>query len=65
MSSDEWKKTNTSHIAFRVMNSSGIPNALALAEKNSGKTKSGYIVAALREALIRDGYLKPDETETE
>lgn len=61
-SNEAWKKANTITVTFRLMNSSGIPDALKLAEQNSGKTKSGYIIAALREVLIRDGYLKESET---
>ena len=60
---EAWKKANTKTVTFRLMNSSGIPDALKLAEQNSGKTKSGYIIAALREALIRDGYL-PEKQES-
>ena len=60
---EQWKKANTTHVGFRLMNSSGIPDALKLAEQNSGKTKSGYIIAALKEALIRDGYISEKSEE--
>ncbi len=62
---EAWKKENTKTVTFRLMNSSGIPNALKLAEQNSGKTKSGYIIAALKEALIRDGYLSEGTEKSE
>jgi len=39
------------------MNSSGIPAALEVARNDAGLTNSGYVIAALREKLIRDGYL--------
>ena len=62
-SNEQWKKENTKLVTFRLMNSSGIPEALNLAERQSGKTKSGYIIAALKEALIRDGYLPSEKKE--
>lgn len=58
---EAWKKENTTRITIRLMNSSGMPDALREVESVSGKTRGSYIIAALREALIRDGYLSPQE----
>lgn len=52
-----WQKENSIKLTVRVMNSSGIPAALEVARNDSGLTNSGYVIAALREKLIRDGYL--------
>lgn len=60
MSSEAWKKENTKMVTFRVMNASGIPDALQKIDEK-GLSKSGYIIAALREALIRDGYLQENQ----
>lgn len=44
------------------MNNTGIPAAMEKAQKD-GHTTNAYIVAALREKLIADGYLSSsDET---
>ncbi|MBQ2003128.1 MAG: hypothetical protein II240_07535 [Bacteroidaceae bacterium] len=57
MSNDEWKKENTTRFTIRLMNSSGMPEALKALEEKTGVTRGSYTIAALREALIRDGYL--------
>lgn len=54
---NEWKAKNTLMIGVRIQNSSGIPDALMRALEQSGKTKNAYIIEALREKLIRDGYM--------
>lgn len=54
---DEWQAKNTMWVSIRIQNSSGIPEALTVALEKSGKTKNGYIIEAIREKLIRDGYL--------
>lgn len=53
----EWQKKNTIMVGIRIQNSSGIPDALEYALIDSGKTKNAYIIDAIREKLIRDGYL--------
>ena len=60
----EWKAKNTTWIGIRIQNSSGIPDALKVAIETSGKTKNGYIIEAIREKLIRDGYM-PESKKTE
>lgn len=55
---EAWKKENTVKLTVRVMNSSGIPAAMEVARNDSGLTNSGYVIAALREKLIRDGYMQ-------
>lgn len=54
---EDWKKANTTMCGVRFMNSSGIPAAMEKAITAGNTTKNGYIVAAVREKLIRDGYL--------
>lgn len=54
----DWQKKNTVMIGLRIQNASGIPNALEYALIDSGKTKNAYIIDAIREKLIRDGYLQ-------
>lgn len=54
---DEWKSKNTIMIGIRIQNSSGIPDALMNALTDTGKTKNAYIIEAIREKLIRDGYM--------
>lgn len=61
MSSQEWKSKNTIMMGVRIQNSSGIPEALTVALEKSGKTKNNYIIEAIREKLIRDGYLTEKE----
>ena len=67
MSNETWKKENTRMYGVRVMNNTGIPAAMEKAQKD-GHTTNAYIVAALREKLIADGYLQKsvpsDETES-
>lgn len=56
-SQSDWQKKNTTMIGLRIQNSTGIPDALEYALIDSGKTKNAYIIDAIREKLIRDGYL--------
>lgn len=58
MSTEMWKKQNTVQYGVRILNSTGIPVALEAAMAESRKTKNAYIIEAIREKLIRDGYLK-------
>lgn len=61
VSSNEWKKENTAQYGIRLMNSTGIPQALDAAVAKTGKSRNAYIIEALREKLIRDGYLSESE----
>ena len=61
MSTDKWQKENTQFIGIRIQNSSGIPEALMRALEDTGKTKNGFIIDAIREKLQRDGYLPDDK----
>lgn len=54
---DEWKAKNTMWVSIRIQNSSGIPQALEHAMTESGKTRNGFIIEAIREKLIHDGYM--------
>lgn len=62
MSSEAWKKENTLIFSIRIMNASGIPNALDKALESGELSRNAYIIEAIREKLIRDGYLS-EETE--
>ena len=57
MSTDDWKKENTTQYNIRVTKSSGIPEAIEEACKKSQKTATQYIREALCEKLQREGYL--------
>jgi len=67
MSSEQWKKENTLIFSIRLLNSSGLPTALARIMAEKCVTRNGYIIEALREKLIRDGYdpenYKPKKSE--
>lgn len=58
MSNETWKKENTVQYGVRILNSSGIPDAMNRMMVDSGKTRNAYIIEAIREKLIRDGYLQ-------
>lgn len=61
----EWQKENTLMCGVRIQNSSGIPAAMMMAIEAEKTTKNAYIITALREKLIRDGYLtETQESET-
>ena len=62
MSSEAWKKENTVMYGVRIMNSTGIPAAIEIAISEAHSNKNAYIISAIREKLIRDGYLKESET---
>lgn len=53
---DAWQAQHTTWISIRIQNASGIPDALQQALA-SGKTKNGFIIEAIREKLIREGYM--------
>ena len=60
MSSEQWKKENTIRYNVLVLKESGIPDALKLASSNLGVKPTTIIQIALREKLIRDGYLSTE-----
>lgn len=59
MSNETWKKDNTRMYGIRVLNKTGIPEAMEKVQKD-GHTTNAYIVSALRDKLISDGYLSSD-----
>lgn len=61
MSSDAWKKENTTQYHFRIAKSTGIPQALEDMTAKTGETELAYIRRATVEALIRDGFLQLKE----
>ena len=62
---EAWKKENTVMCGIRIQRRSGIPDAMDKAIAEGKTTKNAYIIAALREKLIRDGYLTPETPESE
>ena len=58
-----WKKENTMQYAVRVGKSSGIPEAFDRAKSQTGLSSNAYLLQALTEKLIRDGYLQPEESQ--
>lgn len=61
--SDAWKAEHTTWVSIRIQNSSGIPDALTNALQGAGKSRNAYIIDAIREKLIRDGYM-PESPES-
>lgn len=59
---DEWKAQNTAMYSMRVLNSTGIPASMKKVNE-SGITTNAYITSALREKLIRDGFLQETQGE--
>ena len=55
----KWAKENTFTLCLRVRNDSGIPNAIGRV-KSDGISANSYAIQALREKLIRDGYLSAE-----
>lgn len=45
---------------IKIRKDSGIPDALELMSEQTGMPVNSYIIACIREALIRDGYLKEE-----
>lgn len=52
-----WRDSATSTYFLRVMNSTGVPDALKKAEAETGEPPPQYIKAALVQRLKRDGYI--------
>ena len=65
MSSDEWKKLNTSRYGVRITTSSRLPAAIKKYAADHGITEANVLVMATKEKLQREGYWKPDENKTE
>lgn len=57
-----WAKENTTRVTIKIRNDSGIPDAIEKMQEN-GCTKNKYIIQALTEKLIRDGYLQEQQPE--
>lgn len=64
---EKWMKEHTTIFSIRLQNASGIPTALARIMAEKCVTRNGYVIEALREKLIRDGYdpenYKPKKSE--
>ena len=58
MSSDAWKKVNTYQCNIRFVNKSKLTIALKKAAKEKGVKEAEYIRDALKNQLVKDGYLK-------
>lgn len=54
----EWQKANRIVVALTIPNKSGIPDALLQAIEDMGVTKNAYCLEAVRQRLVRDGYLE-------
>ena len=59
-----WEIENCMRLNMKIRNDSGIPDAIERV-KASGRTAHGYAVQALREKLIRDGYLIAESQDPE
>ena len=53
----EYAKSNQRMYGAKVRIDSGIPEAMVRATNATGLTANAYVVEALTEKLIRDGYL--------
>lgn len=58
MSTNAWKKDNMKQYAFRISNSTGLPDILKIAADKAEISEVAYIRQAIIEKLQRDGYLK-------
>ena len=47
--------------SLKIRKSTGIVDALSKMGENTGVSRNAYIIEAIREKLIRDGYLKAGE----
>lgn len=56
----EYQANHTKNYVAQIRVDSGIPVAIDKAVEDSGLSKNQYLIAALREKLIRDGYLSPE-----
>ena len=61
----EWQKENTLMCGIRIQNSTGIPAAMMKAIDARKTTKNAFIIEAIREKLIRDGYLTEKQESAE
>ena len=56
----KWQKEQTTQYNIRIMNNSGVPEALNAATSASGETKTEYIKTAIVDRLRREGFFKGD-----
>lgn len=60
VSTNAWKKENTSQFNLRFTNASGIPAAVSQAAEKQGLAPVEYLKTIIREKLIADGYLSSE-----
>ena len=60
----KWEKENCMRLNMKIRNDSGIPDAIDRV-KSDGISANSYAIQALREKLIRDGYLSPESATPE
>ena len=53
----QWQKEQTTQYNLRIMNVTGIPEALQKAATKTGETTPQYIKAAIVQRLQKDGFL--------
>ena len=58
----KWTRENCKMFSIKIRYDSGVPEALEKV-KVEGTSGNAYIVQALTEKLIRDGYLHPEESQ--
>ena len=55
-----WAKENTYRISLTILKNSDTSRAIEKVQKD-GHVRATYAMTALREKLIRDGYLQPED----
>ena len=58
----KWEKDNCTRINLKIRNDSGLVEIIDKVRVCTNDSRNSYIIAAVREKLIRDGYLS-EETE--
>lgn len=58
----KWEKDNCTRINLKIRNDSGLVEVIDKVRVCTNDSRNSYIIAAVREKLIRDGYLS-EETE--
>lgn len=61
MSSQEWKNENATRYNLLIKKNTDVYKALLDACVAEGQKPTSYIQIALREKLIRDGYMSPSD----
>ena len=56
-----WQKEQTTQYNLRFMNATGVPEALKVATKQTGKTVPEYMKTSVIQKLREDGFLQRDE----